>query len=135
MHLNISGCPKKTYVHRAVCEAFHGPSPQPRMDVAHADGDKKHNHPSNLRWATRAENEADKVVHGRSNRGERNGMAKVTDAQALELKTRAALLPRSSGGKRIKKGALGPLAAEYGLSNAGATLIISGSRRLPNGNR
>lgn len=117
------------YVHRLVCEAFHGPSPKPRMDAAHSDGNKLNNRPDNLRWATRAENEADKIRHKRSNRGQRNGMSKVTDAQAAELRDRAASLPKSSGGAKMKKGALAPLAAQYGLTLAGARLIISRNRR------
>lgn len=56
---------KKTRrLHRLVCEAFHGPEPQPGMDAAHNDGDRRNNHANNLRWATRAENIADQWSHG-----------------------------------------------------------------------
>jgi hypothetical protein len=77
-------------VHRLVALAFIGPQPSPKHEVAHNDGNKRNNHWSNLRWATRKENEADKVLHGRSNRGERNGMAKLTDSQAAEIISRLA---------------------------------------------
>lgn len=128
-----NGAGKTCYVHRIVCEAFHGPAPAPRTDCAHGDGDRSNNRESNLRWASRAENEADKILHDRTNRGDRNGMAILSDEQAQELKDRAALLPRSEGGVRIKKGALAPLAAEYGVTASCARQIISGVRRVRHG--
>lgn len=57
----------RNYVHQLVCEAFHGPRPTPRHEVAHWDGNPANNHASNLRWATHRENEADRVRHGRTN--------------------------------------------------------------------
>jgi hypothetical protein len=50
-------------VHRLVALAFLG-EPAPDQEVAHADGDRANNAPSNLSWKTHRENEADKVVHG-----------------------------------------------------------------------
>lgn len=38
-----------------------------------------------LRWGTRTENQADRLAHGTSNRGERCGSAKLTEAQVLEI--------------------------------------------------
>jgi hypothetical protein len=35
-----------------VAEAFIGPQPSPRHQVAHYDGVRDNNHYSNLRWAT-----------------------------------------------------------------------------------
>lgn len=48
-------------VHRLVCEAFHGPKPTPKHEVAHWDGDKTNNTAPNLRWATHKENCQDTV--------------------------------------------------------------------------
>src|SRR5271157_6368187 len=73
-------------VHQMVAIAFHGSRPSPRHDAAHNDGDKMNNHHSNIRWATRAENEHDKLAHGRSNRGARNGTAKLTAIQIKEIR-------------------------------------------------
>ena len=42
--------------------------------------------PRHLRYASRAENEADKVRHGTSNRGERHGLSKLTASQVREIK-------------------------------------------------
>lgn len=50
-------------VYRLVCRAWHGPKPD-GMQVAHWDGNKLNSRPDNLRWATQAENEADKIRHG-----------------------------------------------------------------------
>ena len=43
-------------VHRAVCEAFHGPPPFPRAVVIHLNEDSHDNRPENLRWGTQKEN-------------------------------------------------------------------------------
>lgn len=43
-------------VHRAVCEAFHGPSPFAGAVVIHLDEDALNNRPENLKWGTQKEN-------------------------------------------------------------------------------
>jgi hypothetical protein len=65
-------------VHRLVLESFVGLRP-PGMMCCHRDGDPHNNHHFNLRWGTQADNEADKVPLGRSNRGSRGGHAKLTE--------------------------------------------------------
>lgn len=50
-------------VHTLVAEVFHGPRPL-GMDVCHGDGDKLNNAATNLRYASRAENNLDAVRHG-----------------------------------------------------------------------
>jgi len=72
-------------VHRLVLEAFVGPCP-PRSEGLHRDGNNGNNKLSNLRWGTRSENEMDKVLHGRSNRGERHPMARLTSASVRDIK-------------------------------------------------
>lgn len=113
-------------VHRLVCEAFHG-APQPKMDAAHQNGVKIDNRRENLRWATRRENEHDKRALGRDNAGSRNGQAKLTESQVREIRGRIPLLPRSSGGCRVKKGALDGLAAEYSVTAAAIRNILAGT--------
>jgi hypothetical protein len=43
-------------VHRAVCEAFHGPPPFAGAVVIHKDEDAHNNRPENLKWGTQKEN-------------------------------------------------------------------------------
>jgi hypothetical protein len=72
------------YVHRIVLEAFVGECPS-RHEACHDNGIKHDNRLANLRWDTRPENNADRVRHGTSNRGERCGTAKLTENQAREI--------------------------------------------------
>ena len=75
------------YVHRLVCEAFHGPAQNSKLCCCHNDGDNHNNRSDNLRWDTRALNEADRIKHGTSNRGERHGLSKLTMAEVLTIKS------------------------------------------------
>ncbi|MBX3579951.1 MAG: hypothetical protein KF723_22335 [Rhizobiaceae bacterium] len=79
---------KSVSVCRLVCEKVYGPPPTPDHEAAHLCGKghlgcvaKRH-----LVWKTDAENEADKLVHGTSNRGERHGMAKLLAADVLAIR-------------------------------------------------
>jgi hypothetical protein len=92
-------------VHVMACTAFHGPKPSPLHQVAHANGNPADNRAENLRWATRAENEADKLRHGTRRIGERHNMVKLTEAQVLEI--RAA---------RVRGETLSSLADRYGIA-------------------
>ena len=80
-YLGVSLHGKTYYVHRLVAVTFHGAAPSVKHTTAHADGNKLNNHFTNIRWATRSENERDKVAHGTSNHGDRNGMSKASQAQ------------------------------------------------------
>ncbi len=64
-------------VHCLVAQAFIGPRPTPKHHVAHSDGNQLNNHAGNLRYATCAENAADKVRHGTALRGEMVGTSKL----------------------------------------------------------
>lgn len=73
-------------INRIVALAFLGQPPSPKHHAAHFDGDKANNHVSNIRWATRSENERDKVRHGRSNRGEGHGRHKLTKDDVIKVR-------------------------------------------------
>jgi hypothetical protein len=122
---NIKG--RQYGVHRLVCEAFHG-APPPRHDAAHWNGKRADNRAGNLRWATRRENCLDTIRHGKSMRGERSPMAVLTEVQVRDIRARVPKLPRSSGGKRVKKGALAPLAAEFGVTMNCIRAVVRGYR-------
>jgi len=64
--LRVDGKRKFHAVHRLVAEAF-VPNAENKYAVDHIDRDKQNNHVSNLRWATRSENNIN--VAGRSNTG------------------------------------------------------------------
>jgi uncharacterized protein (DUF433 family) len=81
----------RRYVRRAslICAAFHGPRPKGH-EVRHIDGSRQNDAPLNLAWATHRENCADKATHGTSQRGKRNGNAKITETQAKRVLERLA---------------------------------------------
>ena len=67
--------------HRAMCEAAHGQPPSEKHEVAHSCGNGRGGcvNPKHLRWATHAENCADKLAHGTDNRGEKHNAAKLSE--------------------------------------------------------
>lgn len=92
-HLKITiGVDGKEYsvgVHRLACLAFHGDCP-PGMEACHDNGIGSDNRPSNLRWDTHANNNADRVRHGTYRLGEKHHMAKLTEEQALAIRNGSA---------------------------------------------
>ena len=50
----------KISIHKIVCRTFHGESPDPSYTVDHIDRNKSNNAPSNLRWASRSEQNRNK---------------------------------------------------------------------------
>lgn len=98
----------KSYVHRLVCEAFHGASD---LHVAHWNGDKEDNRSSNLRWATVKENASDKHRHGTYKSppifsGDAHPMAKLSRDQVQMIRD------------RYKRGMGASLAKQFGVSRS-----------------
>lgn len=77
------------YIHELVLATFVGPRPL-KMDAAHGNGNRADNRLTNLRWATRAENHADKIAHGTHCSGERHGRRKLTEKEAAAIRASAA---------------------------------------------
>jgi hypothetical protein len=73
----FKGSKKRYLVHRLMLETFVGPCPS-GMECRHLNGDPGDNRLDNLCWGTPADNQADRVKHGTSNRGERCACAKLT---------------------------------------------------------
>ena len=78
---------KSHSVSNLICEAVYGPRPSVNHHCCHNDGDRSNNIPSNLRWATAVENNADKVQHGTWQGGEANGRAIVSEEDVLLIRS------------------------------------------------
>lgn len=113
VRLHRVGAKKYGLINRLVCEAWHGQPPTPEHEAAHWNGVRTDNAPTNLRWATGVENQADKIRHGTATRGERNALSKLTDAQILEIRSRPSE-------RHVV------LAAEYGVTPENIAIIQSG---------
>lgn len=84
-------------IHRLVLEAFVGPCPE-GMECCHGNGVPADNRLENLRWDTKAANEADKRRHGTISR--RSGPRKLTLEQVAEVRTSNE--PARAAAKRLK---------------------------------
>lgn len=116
-HLCQNGVRRTIRAYKLVAQAFLGPAPTPEHEVAHNDGDRKNSHWRNLRWATRKENHADKRRHGTHRAGEATHVAKLTEAEVLDIRRRYA---DGEGQKEI--GAL------YGINQPQVSRIVNRKR-------
>jgi len=107
---------KPRTVHSVVCECVHGPRPSTKHEVAHSCGERRCCNPRHLRWATRAENEADKVAHERSNRGERQGASKLTETAVRAIRAAGNIASQAF------------LARQYGVCQSTISDVRSGRR-------
>ena len=103
-------------VSRLACAVVHGPAPSQRHQAAHGCG---HGHlgcvnPKHLRWATRAENEADKLQHGTHARGERSANAKLTEAAVRQIRALVGTIPTKE------------IARQFGVSAGAISRITRG---------
>lgn len=107
MKLCVAGVTSEQFAHKLIALAFHGECPPECNQVAHWDGDKLNNRPGNLRWATSAENAADRVRHGLTSNqfGERHSHNKLTEEQVLEI--RRATRTRSTAADFARKFSIG----------------------------
>lgn len=114
--LTRDGKAKRQFAHRIICATFHGPPPTDQHQAAHGNGDKLDNYPANLRWATPAENDADKYLHGTKPLGERHPLAKLTRAKVREMR-------RSFQGRHGEKA---QLARAYGVTKQSIASVLNG---------
>ncbi|KAB2798954.1 hypothetical protein F9L06_10140 [Brucella anthropi] len=118
VHLRQDGREKQMPVHTAVALAFIGEPPTALHEVAHGDGNSMNANLSNLRWATHAENEADKLAHGTLMHGETHPSARFTDREIEQIRAL----------RRIGK-TYTEIAERCGVSRAHACRIVLGTRR------
>lgn len=102
-------------VHQIIARTFIGVRPKGKH-VCHNNGKPSNNRPENLRYDTKSGNEADRIEHGTSNRGERCGSSKLKRRQVLAI-------------RRIyeaRKSTQQELASRYGVTRRTIGKIISG---------
>lgn len=88
--LRGTGGRKQFFVHRLVALSFVGCPPSENHQVAHNDGSKDNNHFTNLRWATPAENQGDRLAHGTDCRGEKHGKSVIADKDVEAIRVQFA---------------------------------------------
>lgn len=86
-------------IHRLVLSVFSNSNPA-SMDCCHKNHNRNDNRLSNLKWATRKENEYDKKLAGRTPVGENNGASKLSDKQVLKIRS---LFDKGMSTNRIAK--------------------------------
>lgn len=104
-------------VHTLVCTTFHGPRPEGKQ-AAHCDGDKYNNRADNLRWATKEENELDKLAHGRIKKGAEHHFAVLTEDVVKLLRKRFVPHCRKNGSRAMAK--------ELGISAGSVHAAVTG---------
>lgn len=99
---------------RIMCRLAHGEPPFDNAEAAHSCGKGTEGcvNPNHLRWATPAENTADKDKHGTIARGEKSYGAKLTEEQVLAIRRRLA------AGEVAQR-----IAEEYGQRSSNITRI------------
>lgn len=78
-------CGEKRRRSNLVAEAFIGPRPD-GLIVCHNDGSRDNDAADNLRYATQADNCADKRAHGTHQKGSRHPRASITEEIAASIK-------------------------------------------------
>jgi len=94
---------RNQFAHRIVCEMVHGLAPSDRHYAAHSCG-KGHLgciNPHHLSWKTPKQNSADQKIHGTVNRGSRNGAAKLSPNQVMEIRRLAGMVSKTNLGAKF----------------------------------
>ncbi len=101
-------------LHTLILETFVGPCSDGMVCRHFPDRNPANNRLDNLQWGTEVENNADRVVHGTTNRGERCGTAKLTSDDVRDIRRRRGL------GESLKS-----LSLEYGISQGHISELAS----------
>jgi hypothetical protein len=75
-------------VNRLVCSTFHGPPPSLHHEAQHKNGILTDNRSANLKWGLPIENAKDRERHGHTARGERQGAAKLSARDVVNIRRR-----------------------------------------------
>ncbi len=70
-----------------MCELAHGPAPADKPLATHSCGNGHLGcvHPGHLRWGDLSDNYEDSVEHGTAAKGQRHGLAKLTESDVLQI--------------------------------------------------
>jgi hypothetical protein len=90
------------------------------MECRHWDGNPENNNDWNLVYGTRKENAEDRDRHGRTGYGQRNGNARLTDANAIAIKE----LYAAGLANQYE------LAEQFSISQAQVNNIVLGKQRI-----
>ena len=103
-------------VSRLICKEVHGDPPTLAHEAAHSCGmghlacvAKTH-----LSWKTPAGNQADKIAHGTTNRGERQGRSKLKEYEVRKIRELRGIVSQTE------------VAKEYGIARAHVASIQTG---------
>lgn len=101
-------------VSRMICEELNGLRRYPDFHAAHSCGEGRNGcvNGSHVRWATVPENCADKLIHGRTNRGERNAKNKISEDDVRSIR-------RMHGSVSISE-----MSRQYGITRTSVRYII-----------
>jgi hypothetical protein len=103
-----------TTASNSMCEQAHGPRPASH-ECAHScgNGHRACVNPRHLRWATPTENQADRILHGTTNRGARQWTARLTEDDIREIRSLSGVMPQTE------------IAALFGVGQDHISRIIS----------
>ena len=109
-------------VHKLVAEAFIGPCPEGK-EVNHCDGIKPRNYVDNLEYLTPKQNTDHAKANGLYANGERNGIAKLSEADVWRIRELGRDIgPRGGRGKR--KITRGQISQQFGISQRNVSSIV-----------
>ena len=114
----FDGKVRQPLLHRLVLSGFAAQPSEAHCQVNHKNGDKEDNRVENLEWATPSQNIRHRfqVLCKGNLKGEKNGQAKLTDAQVLEILRKVKI----EGAKRKE------VAEEFGVSLSAVYFICTG---------
>lgn len=108
--VNIEG--KAKFVHRLICEVFHGKSPEDKPQVNHIIGDKNNNRADNLEWVSNQENR-DHAVANNLHPNRSNGFCIIPESEIPKI------IERKKNGDIYKD-----IAKDYSVSKGTIASII-----------
>lgn len=100
--------------HRIVCEVVHGAPPTHNSEAAHICGNSSCVNPQHIRWASPAQNQADKISHGTNLEADRHPNAKLSNDSVSFIKRSRGIISQAD------------LASRFGVSKSTVAMIHAG---------